>query len=95
MQSQNSGLSTGRKKLFIVLGIAFLSLIILLAVLPKHSTKSTKVDLDSGKYYDANSGETVSNPAGKGSDTFGTQSGEIARLSAWGAEGIRAFSGWG
>lgn len=56
--------------------IAILAIIVIvvlaLVLLAFSSNKNDSPDLDAGKYYDPNSGETVSNPPGKTPDTFGT-----------------------
>jgi hypothetical protein len=57
----------------VILGLMLLGIIF---VLTKDATSSKKpvTNLNSGTYYDANSGETVSNPTGKGPDHYGVAS---------------------
>jgi hypothetical protein len=61
-----------------ILAIAIISVFILVVIsglLLSSSSKKGGFNPNSGEYYDKNSGETVSNPPGKGPDTYGTASG--------------------
>jgi hypothetical protein len=54
--------------------IAVIFVILIIATYNKNNSKQPS--LDSGKYVDPNSGETISNPKGKGPDTYGSASNE-------------------
>jgi flagellar basal body-associated protein FliL len=62
------------RKIIIIL-IAFAVIVIAaVSLLSSHKGNNKTPNLDSGRYYDAKSGQTVSNPAGKAPDTYGTPS---------------------
>ncbi len=63
------------RRILSILAFAVITIILLVSILlSRHQNKTGAPNLDSGRYYDANSGETVSNPPGKAPDTFGAVS---------------------
>jgi hypothetical protein len=66
------------RKLLTALAVFVVTILatIFLLVSSNHKQKNKLPNLDSGRYYDAQSGQTVSNPSGKAPDTYGSASGQ-------------------